>query len=241
MEHLDEAVSADQSGYTSGGHQGNNMARILGLGTLLIAVCLVGSDARGQYRQSWHRVPTIVVVSADADPRVEFVEKAVAFWNKTLTETGSAFRLGRITHVVQSPPEEDLQTLSQSVLSQTAGTATRPESLRNLSGDITIFLAQSKFISFTSPFDENSRRVIGIRGTQFPPLNQPNVALNVIAHELGHAIGLRHNSDPSMLMCGRPAPCRPDLFISETPRFFPVTDDEKQRLRVMYPPDWKPE
>jgi len=223
------------------------MRRICGFGAfLLIAVCLVGSNARGQYRQPsfwqvWHRVPTIVVVSANADPRVELVEKAVAFWNKTLTETGSAFRLGRITHVVQSPPEEDLQTLSESVLSQTAARATRPEQLRNLSGDITIFLAQSKFISFTSPLDENSRRVIGIRGAQFPPLNQPNVAVNVIAHELGHAIGLRHNSDPSMLMCGRPAPCRPDLFISETPRFFPLTDDEKQRLRAMYPPDWKPE
>jgi hypothetical protein len=186
-------------------------------------------------------VPTILVVSADGDPRVELVEEAVAFWNKTLAATGSAFRLGRATHVVQSLPEEDLQTLSQSALSQAAARAGRPESLRNLSGDITIFLAQSKFISFTSPFDEDSKRVIGIRGAQFPPLNQPNVVLNVIAHELGHAIGLRHNSDPSMLMCGRPAPCRPDLFISETPRFFPLTDDEKQRLRAMYPLEWKPE
>ena len=223
------------------------MRRICGFGAfLLIAVCLADTGAHGQDRQPsfwqvWHRVPTIVVVSADGDPRVELVEQAVAFWNKTLAATGSAFRLGRITHVVQSPPEEDLQRLSESVLSQTAARATRPESLRNLSGDITIFLAQSKFISFTSPFDENSRRLIGIRGTQFPPLNQPNVAVNVIAHELGHAIGLRHNSDPSMLMCGRPAPCRPDLFISETPRFFALTDDEKQRLRAMYPSDWKPE
>jgi hypothetical protein len=222
------------------------MRRILGLGALLVAVCLVGTDTRGQYRQSsfwqvWHRVPTIVVVSAAGDPRVGLVEEAVVFWNKTLAETGSAFSLGRITHVVRPPPEEDLQTLSQSVLNQTAAAAGRPESLRNLSGDIAIFVAQSKFISFTSPFDENSRRVIGIRGTQFPPLNQPNVVLNVIAHELGHAIGLRHNSDPSTLMCGRPAPCRPDLFISETPRFFPVTDEEKQRLRAMYPPDWRPD
>jgi hypothetical protein len=213
---------------------------------LLIAVCLVDTGAHAQFRQPsfwqfWHRAPTIVVVSAEGDPRVGLVQEAVAFWNKTLAETGSAFRLGRVTHVVQSLPEEDLQAASQSVLSQTAARANRPESLRNLRGDITIFLAQSNFISFTSPFDENSKRVIGIRGTQFPPLNQPNVALNVIAHELGHAIGLRHNSDPSTLMCGRPAPCRPDLFISETPRFFPVTDDEKQRLRAMYPPDWRPD
>jgi hypothetical protein len=100
-----------------------------------------------------HRRMT-VVVSANGDPRVELVEEAVAFWNKTLAEAGSAFSLGRITHVVQSPPEEDLPTLSQSVPDQIAARAGRPESLRNLSGDITIFLAQSKFISFTSPFDE---------------------------------------------------------------------------------------
>jgi len=44
-------------------------------------------------------------------------------------------------------------------------------------------------------------------------MNLPNVARNVIARELGHAIGLGHNSDPTMLMCGRPAPCRPALAI----------------------------
>jgi hypothetical protein len=41
--------------------------------------------------------------------------------------------------------------------------------------------------------------------------------------------------DPSKLMCGRPAPCRPALFRSDTPRVFPLTDDEKHQLHTMYP------
>ncbi len=71
-------------------------------------------------------------------------------------------------------------------------------------------------------------------------MNLPNVARNVIAHELGHAIGLGHNSDPAKLMCGRPAPCRPNLFRCDEARVFPLTDDEKRQLSGMYPREWKP-
>jgi hypothetical protein len=44
------------------------------------------------------------------------VDEAVTFWNKTLAEIGSSFRLGSVTHIVQLMPEEALQSLSQSVL-----------------------------------------------------------------------------------------------------------------------------
>jgi hypothetical protein len=62
---------------------------------------------------------------------------------------------------------------------------------------------------------------------------------NVIAHELGHAIGLPHNSDPAMLMCGRPAPCRPGLFASQTPHYFPLSAADRSKLSAMYPAGWK--
>jgi hypothetical protein len=101
-------------------------------------------------------------------------------------------------------------------------------------------LSESDFVSFAGPFDPTGKRVVGIRGPHLPPMNLPNVARNVIAHELGHTIGLGHNDDPTTLMCGRPASCRPNLFRSDEPRLFPLTDGEKRQLLMMYPADWQP-
>jgi hypothetical protein len=195
---------------------------------------LAADVAHAQFGVPWQHTPSIMVVSLAGDRRLQAVEEAVSFWNRTLEEIGSGFRLGPIIHTRQPVPEEALQSLSASTLA--GGPRKIPQAFRDLPGDLTIFLAGSEFVSFAGPFDEKSKRVVGIRGTSFPPMNLPNVPRNVIAHELGHAIGLRHNSDPTTLMCGRPAPCRPDLFGSDQPRMFPLTDDEKRQLLTMYPP-----
>ena len=164
----------------------------------------------------------------------------MAFWNKTLEELGSGFRLGPVTHVVQPIPEEALQELSRSIISGVRPVNV-PQALRDLPGDLTVLLAESAFVSFAGPFHARGKRVVGIRNGNLLPMSLPNVMRNVIAHELGHAIGLGHNDDPARLMCGRPAPCRPDAFRSDVPRIFPLTDDEKRELLRMYPPDWKPQ
>lgn len=196
--------------------------------------------AHAQFGVAWRQTPNITIVSADSDPRLSLVDEAAAFWNTTLQELGSGFRLGPVTRLVQPVPEEALQALSQAIVGGARGRVDIPPALRNLPGDLTIMLAESDFVSFAGPFDATSKRVVGIKGARFPPLNLPNVARNVIIHELGHAIGLGHNSDPAMLMCGRPASCRPNLFRSDTPRVFPLTDDEKRQLLRMYPSEWKP-
>jgi len=200
---------------------------------VLIVTALMADAVQAQ---TWQHAPKIAVVSPAGDSRLRAVDEAVAFWNRTLQEIGSGLRLGPVTRVVRPIPEEALQQMSDSVLGSRGRSANFPDALRDLPGDITIFLARSEFVSFASPFNDNGKRIVGIRGTSFPPMNLPNVPRNVIAHELGHAIGLPHNSDPTMLMCGRPSPCRPALFRSDQPRMFPLTGTEKGRLLAMYPP-----
>jgi hypothetical protein len=214
------------------------MGRIL-IGLLIaggVLGSLLSSFAHAQFGVAWHRAPAVLAIAAAGDPRAQLVDEAVAFWNKTLAELGAGFRLGSVTHVVQVLPEEALQSMSSMVVEGPRGGVNIPPVLRDPPGDITLYLAQSEFVSFTGPFDTSGKRVIGIRGLKFPPMTLPNVALNVVTHELGHSIGLGHNSDPTKLMCGRPAPCRPALFRSDAPHIFPLTDDERRQLKALYPP-----
>jgi hypothetical protein len=200
------------------------------IGSLLIVMSFTVGGAHA----AWQGTPTIAVISSANDSRLELVDEAICFWNMTLEEIGSGFRLGRVTRFVQPVPETELQSLSRYALDRVPVRV--PLDQRKLLGDITIFLGESDFISFYA-FNRNvGRAVIGIRGAKFPPINLPNVARNVIAQSLGNTLGLRHNSDPTMLMCGRPAPCRPAIYVSDQPRMFPLTDDEKHQLLQMYPP-----
>lgn len=163
----------------------------------------------------WTKIPSITVVAEAGDPRGEAAREAVAFWNRTFAELGTPFRLGDITWANGSVPDSDIESIP---------------------GDLVIVLSTANFISYTAR--RGDRIVIGIKNGSTPPLSLPNVVRNVIAHELGHAIGLGHEDDPKLLMCGRPARCRPDAFESATPRMFPLSEEDRSRLRTLYPKNW---
>ncbi len=208
---------------------------------IVLLACLTASVCQAQFGVPWRHVPAVVVIGAEGDARNALVNDAISFWNQSLQELGSGFRLPAATHVVQAFPEHALQALSQSIVGARVGSVVVPAELHDLPGELTIALGNADFISFASPFfGSGSRRVVAIRSINLFPMSLPNVARNVIVHELGHAIGLGHNNDPSMLMCGRPASCRPALFQSAVPRVFALTDDEKRQLIAMYPAQWKP-
>lgn len=183
----------------------------------------------------WDRVPTITVLGAADDPRQVLVRDAVMFWNQTLSELGSGFRLGAVARQEGSLPDDLIAALSESTLKGMRPPF--PEQLRSIPGDIVVALSDAHFISFSTHWP-NGKGLVAIQNIRSYPLTLPNVTRNVIAHELGHAIGLAHNSDPTMLMCGRPAPCRPIAFQSATEHYFPLTGDEKALLLQLYPASW---
>ncbi len=153
-----------------------------------------------------------VLIAGGGDARVPLVHAAVSHWNGILAGIGSGFRLGPV--------------------SQGGSASGQP-------GEIVVVLSDAEFISHVNRLPGGNGAVVMIRNMNGPPTSLPNVMRNVLAHELGHAIGLPHNSDPALLMCGRPAPCRPGVFASQTPHYFPLSGAERSRLLGMYPPGWK--
>jgi hypothetical protein len=189
--------------------------------------------------RSWDQIPSVVIAAAENDRRISLVFEAVDFWNRTFNEIGSPFRLGTVGQTHELLPVQYLERLSDAVLNGKPLPAAS-EALQKINGDLIIALSDGDLVSFSTGFIQGSRVIVGIRSDRLFPLTLGNVARNVIAHELGHAIGLGHNNDASKLMCGRPAPCRPDAFRSGTETYFPLTEFEKAYLLKIYPPSWNP-
>ena len=202
----------------------------------LAAIVAIGVTASSTaFGSQWRKPPTITVIAEAGDPRRAAVSEAVAYWNRTFADLGTPFRLGEVQWVTDSIPDDDIQSLARQVRYYNPWPSI-PESIERYSGDLVIVLSNARFISFTAL--RGGRAVIGIKDGTSPPLSLPNVVQNVIAHEIGHAIGLEHNRDPQLLMCGRPASCRPDAFEAASPRMFPLSDAERSELLDLYPRNW---
>ena len=214
----------------------------IGLGSLAVGVPSLGI-AQPEMRllpRGWNIVPSITVLfTEDGDPRLPLVGDAAAFWNNVFSELATQFRLGGLTQVRGAIPVEDLKMLSANIVGTGRPARQLPESAKRIIGDIVVALSDGDFISFATPPATGDKALVAIKNHGLFPLTLPNVARNVIAHEFGHAIGLPHNEDPTTLMCGRPAPCRPELFAAEGAKYFPLSEADRGNLRRMYPPSWR--
>jgi hypothetical protein len=184
----------------------------LGATLCMLPACPLQAQPRGIDGMPLAMVPAVVIVG-QSDARVGLVQAAVAHWNSLLAGLGSGFRLGRVSQ---------------------GGASTSGEP-----GKIVVVLSDGVFVSHVNRLPGGRGAVAMIRNDKSPPTSLPNVMRNVIAHELGHTIGLGHNADPAMLMCGRPNPCRPGLFASQSAHYFPLSAAERAKLLAMYPAGWK--
>jgi len=178
----------------------------------------------------------VTILGDSTDPRLPPVREAIAHWSSELARLGRQLQLDSGTVHHDSIPDDVLRAASGEVMFGRGPATTRLRAaLSEVPGDVIIALSETDLISFGVPWRAGSQGVVAIRRADIPPLSLPNTVRNVVAHELGHVLGLSHNIDSATLMCGRPAPCRPAAFASDTLHFFPLTVSDEQRLRERWP------
>ena len=179
----------------------------------------------------------VVVVPEAGDPRVAHTRAAVAFWNRTLADLGVDVRLREAALVVGSPDLRAIETFARFV-SQRGGRIPRGESgpqpppgLVALGGDVVVLLSRQPLMPFAWPLIGSPDHLVAIRTPRPRRSGDDTVLRNVIAHELGHTLGLRHNRGGASLMCG---PCSSLAAEGSPGGWLPLTPRDRARLRALH-------
>lgn len=185
-------------------------------------------------------VTVLLIVPTADDQRIEAARDAVGFWNARLAELGVGTRLDGPRIVVAPPELRDIENYARRVAQRAvrlpAGNAEpdAPAEVTKLDADVILLLSAQDILSYAWPLPriEPPRYLVVIRSVRGPDRGDAMVTRHVVAHELGHTLGLLHNDEPDTLMCG---PCQPLLSTPDETGYLPLTDSERARLRALHP------
>lgn len=178
-----------------------------------------------------------IAILGDAhDARVSPTREAIGYWNAEFRRLERRVQFDSGT-VRTDSISDAVARAAQSEVAFGGGPATNRllAQLSDIPADIVVVLTHTDLISFSVRWRPGGKGVVALRRADIWPLSLPNTVRNVAAHEMGHVLGLTHNSDSTTLMCGRPAPCRPVAFVSETARFFPLTPEDERWITSRWP------
>ena len=179
----------------------------------------------------------LILSPTESDERLESTLEAIEFWNRTFRELDLEPVLVDFEVIVASPVTHALENYAFKI-SRRAGRPSAgpyepaaPVELSALDADVVVLLSKQNLMQFAWPLPQTAHYFIAINASsEWSPID-PRKMRNVIAHELGHAVGLTHVDGPSALMC---QPCRIPDEREGDPAFLPLTEHDRSRLVELY-------
>lgn len=201
---------------------------------LLLLVLLAGPVGSAYAEPVEHRV---VIIAYDTnDVRLPMALDAIKFWNDVMGELDLNVRLVEELHIA-SPVTRALENYARSI-SQRAGRLRggpgepdAPAEITDFGVQAVLLLSRQDLMSFAWPLPRYPGHFVAIEEDRSAMAVNPNIARNIIAHEIGHTLGLRHNRDPTTLMCG---PCRTHELAVDRPEYMRLTERDHRRLIERY-------
>jgi len=179
----------------------------------------------------------IVVVSPnEGDARIAFVIEAIEFWARVFADLGLEPVLPEADVVVSPVSNRALETYARRI-SQFAGRPgsfdphARPSELTAIDADVVVLLSTQKLMPFAWPRPGESRFFVAISAIGDDSAADATITRNVIAHELGHVVGLSHHDEPTTLMC---LPCETVSRPEGPSTFRPLMPEDESRLVELY-------